>query len=91
MGDLEYGMYGDGYDEYDEDDFFYHMYFDEVSTTHIPPEFYDLLESVSLSPNSGQTLRPAQAPGGRAPLAPMPRPLEGHNSAPDLLPGFHLL
>jgi len=48
----------------------------------------DLLESVSLSPNSGQqALRPAQAPGGRAPLAPMPRPLEGHNSAPDLLPG----
>jgi len=52
----------------------------------------DLLESVSLSPNSAQQasapslLRPAP-PGGRAPLAPMPRPLEGHNSAPDLLPG----
>ena len=53
MGDLEYGMYGDGYDEYDEDDFFYHMYFDEVSTTPIPPEFYDLLESVSNGANSG--------------------------------------
>ena len=54
----------------------------------------DLLESVSLSQKSSQEaalLRPAQglAPGGgRAPLAPMPRLLEGHNSAPDLLPGF---
>ena len=58
----------------------------------------DLLESVSLSPNSGQHNRPMQAPGGlgapgapgggrAAPVAPMPRPLEGHNSAPDLLPG----
>ena len=43
-----YAMYGvDDYEGYDEDDFFYHMYFDEVSTTPIPDEFYDLLESVA--------------------------------------------
>ena len=48
-----YGMYGvDDYEGYDEDDFFYHMYFDEVSTTPIPDEFYDLLESVA-SNNQG--------------------------------------
>ena len=51
MGE-EYGMY-DNYadygDDYDDEDFFYHMYFDEVSTTPIPEEFYDLLESVSNS------------------------------------------
>ena len=45
----EYGMY-DEYEGYDEDEFFYHMYFDEVSTTPLPDEFYDILESVS---NSG--------------------------------------
>ena len=48
---MDYGV--DDYEEYDEDDFFYHMYFDEVSTTPIPSEFYDLLESVSSSDNSG--------------------------------------
>ena len=48
-----YAMYGiDDYEGYDEDDFFYHMYFDEVSTTPIPDEFYDLLESVA-SNNQG--------------------------------------
>ena len=45
----QYGMY-DEYEGYDEDEFFYHMYFDEVSTTPLPDEFYDILESVS---NSG--------------------------------------
>lgn len=35
------------YDVDDDDDFFYHMYFDEVSTTPLPDEFYDILESVS--------------------------------------------
>jgi len=49
----EYGMYGD-YEEYDEDDFFYHMYFDEVSTTPLPDEFYEILESVSASGNNNQ-------------------------------------
>ena len=35
-------------EEYDEDDFYYHMYFDEVSTTPLPiDDFYDILESVS--------------------------------------------
>lgn len=49
-----YAMYGvDEYEGYDEDDFFYHMYFDEVSTTPIPDEFYDLLESVA---NNNQAL-----------------------------------
>ena len=48
------GMYDNyGYEDYDEDDFFYHMYFDEVSTTPIPSEFYDLLESVSNGGNTG--------------------------------------
>jgi len=47
----EYGMYGD-YEEYDEDDFFYHMYFDEVSTTPLPDEFYEILESVSSGGNT---------------------------------------
>ena len=42
----EYGEYLE-YDGYD--DFFYHMYFDEVSTTPLPEEFYDILESVSHS------------------------------------------
>ena len=37
--------YYDYYEGWDEDDFFYHQYFDEVSTTPIPDEFYDLLES----------------------------------------------
>ena len=48
----EYGMYefNEGGD-YDEDDFFYHMYFDEVSTTPLPEEFYDILESVSAGSN----------------------------------------
>ena len=41
-----YEEYSD-YIEYDEDDFFYHMYFDEVSTTPLPSEFYDILETVS--------------------------------------------
>jgi len=45
----------------------------------------DLLESVSLSPTTAAPLRPA--PPSRATGPPMPRPLEGHNSAPDLLPG----
>ena len=40
-----YGEYGVDVCDYDEDDFFYHLYFDEVSTTPIPDEFYDLLES----------------------------------------------
>ena len=47
----EYGMY-DEYEEYDEDDFFYHMYFDEVSTTPLPDEFYEILESVSAGGNT---------------------------------------
>jgi len=47
----EYGMYGD-YEEYDEDDFFYHMYFDEVSTTPLPEEFYQILEAVSDGANA---------------------------------------
>ena len=34
-------------EEYDEDDFFYHMYFDEVTTTALPDEFYDILDAVS--------------------------------------------
>ena len=44
-----YGEYGvNDYDgDYDKDDFFYNQYFDEVSTTPIPDEFYDLLDSVS--------------------------------------------
>lgn len=45
----EYGEFPQ-YEGYDEDEFFYHMYFDEVSTTPLPEEFYDILESVS---NSG--------------------------------------
>ena len=49
--DFDYGMPGEEgayeYENYDEDDFFYHMYFDEVSTTPLPDEFYDILESVS--------------------------------------------
>jgi len=49
----EYGMY-DEYEDYDEDDFFYHMYFDEVSTTPLPDEFYDILESVSAGENTQQ-------------------------------------
>ena len=53
--DFDYGMPGeDGtyeYENYDEDDFFYHMYFDEVSTTPLPEEFYDILESVSAGSN----------------------------------------
>ena len=55
------------------------------------PKVTDLLESVSLSPNSSQTLplRPS-APPHRTSTAPMPRPLEGHNSAPDLFPGLGL-
>ena len=40
-------MYFDYKNEYNEDDFFYHMYFDEVSTTPLPDEFYDILHSVS--------------------------------------------
>ena len=32
----------DEYEDYDEDDFFYHMYFDAVSTTPLPDEFYDI-------------------------------------------------
>ena len=47
-----YGMY-DNYEDYDEDDFFYHMYFDEVSTTPLPDEFYDILESVSNQYDTG--------------------------------------
>ena len=47
----EYGMYGD-YEEYDEDDFFYHMYFGEVLTTPLPDEFY---ESVSAGGNTQNT------------------------------------
>jgi len=47
----EYGMYDLNGGEYDEDDFFYHMYFDEVSTTPLPDEFYDILESVSAGSN----------------------------------------
>ena len=43
-----YASYGvDDYEGWDEDDFFYHQYFDEVSTTPIPDEFNDLLESVA--------------------------------------------
>ena len=45
----EYGMYNGDYEGYDEDEFFYHMYFDEVSTTPVPEEFYDILEYVSNS------------------------------------------
>jgi hypothetical protein len=43
----DYDMYFDYKNEYNEDDFFYHMYFDEVSTTPLPDEFYDILHSVS--------------------------------------------
>lgn len=44
----EYGYYDiDGDGDYDEDDFFYHQYFDEVSTTATPDEFYDILESAN--------------------------------------------
>ena len=51
----EYGMYDvDTGGDYDEDDFFYHMYFDEVSTTPLPDEFYDILESVSAGSNPPQ-------------------------------------
>ena len=46
-----YFNYPDDYEEYDEDDFFYHMYFDEVSTTPLPDEFYDILQSVSAGSN----------------------------------------
>ena len=42
-------MYNGDYEGYDEDEFFYHMYFDEVSTTPVPEEFYDILEYVSNS------------------------------------------
>jgi hypothetical protein len=42
-----YDMYFDYKNEYNEDDFFYQMYFDEVSTTPLPDEFYDILLSVS--------------------------------------------
>ena len=42
-------MYDGDYEGYDEDEFFYHMYFDEVSTTPVPEEFYDILEYVSNS------------------------------------------
>jgi hypothetical protein len=45
----DYDMYFDYKNEYNEDDFFYHMYFDEVSTTPLPDEFYDILHSVKAS------------------------------------------
>ena len=47
-------MYFNEYEapDYDEDDFFYHMYFDEVSTTPLPiDQIYDILESVSAGSN----------------------------------------
>jgi hypothetical protein len=51
-------MYEFDTEEYDEDDFFYHMYFDEVSTTPLPDEFYDILESVSAGANPAPAAYP---------------------------------